>query len=151
MLPRPLYRVVFAIGVTTFLVAFGLGIVQAWQNSGRLPELPYDELGQGRDALALGDVETAKRQLRTYALLQPDKSDGWMRLGAFLQGNDDRRGAIEAFERALKTLPQPLNAYQSLAVLYYQEGDAARARAYGQVAVQNGADLPPDVRQHLGL
>ena len=151
MLPRPLYHAVFALGVTIFVGAFGIGIMQSWRSTGRLPELPYDELGQGRDALALGDLETAKRQLRTYALLQPDKADGWLRLGHFLQGNDDRRGAIEAFERSLYVLPQPLAAFQALAVLYFEEGDLEEARRYAQTALQNGAALPPDVRQGLGL
>ena len=151
MLPRTLYRAVFALGVAIFVGAFGIGVMQSWRSTGRLPELPYDELGQGRDALALGDVATAERQLRTYALLQPDKADGWIRLGQFLQGQDDRRGAIKAFERSLYVLPQPLAAFQSLAVLYYQEGDVAQARRYAQTALQNGANLPPDVRQGLGL
>lgn len=151
MVPRPFYRAVFALGVATFLSAFGLGVLQAWRTSGRPPELLYDELGEGRDATAAGDLATAERQLRTYALLQPEMSDGWVRLGQFLQKKGDRPGAIAAFERALQILPQPIYAYQALAILYYQEGDVPRARELARFALEHGGKFTPEVHQALDL
>jgi tetratricopeptide (TPR) repeat protein len=74
-----------------------------------------------------------------------------MRLAQFLQSRGDRRGAIEAYERAAVSIPAPAVAYQQLAILYHQEGDLERARERGAVAEQNNAPLPPDVRQALGF
>jgi DNA-binding SARP family transcriptional activator len=145
------YRVTFGLGLAVFAAAFALGLAQTWRGGAYVPALAYDELGQAREALALGDVDAVTRQLRTYAALQPAKADGWMRLAQFLQSQGDRRGAIEAYERAAAAIPAPAVAYQQLAILYSQDGELERARERGVVAERNGAALPPDVRQALGF
>jgi cytochrome c-type biogenesis protein CcmH/NrfG len=149
--PRALYRPTFALGVTVFVTAFVLGIMQAWRSNGWIPELPFDELGQAREATSVGDLAAAEHQLRTYAALQPEKVDVWLRLGQFLQGTGNRRGAIDAYERALTILPTPLAAHQQLAILYVQEGDVPRAREHAEIVLKNGGGFAPDVRQALGL
>ncbi len=151
MFPRALYHPAFALGLIVFVAAFGLGIMQAWRSNGWIPELPFDELGQAREATSVGDLTVAERQLRTYASLQPEKVDVWLRLGQFLQGTGDRQGAIVAYQRALGILPTPLAAHQALAVLYLQEGDVGRAREHAQIVLSNGGAFAPDVRQALGL
>jgi cytochrome c-type biogenesis protein CcmH/NrfG len=151
MVARPLYGSAFLVGTLAFAVAIALGIVQAWQHGGRLPELPYDELGQARDASALGDVTAAARQLRTYAAMQPAKPDVWMRLGQFLQAHGDAAGAIDAYEHAAESVAAPAEADQQLAVLLFQRGDLEAARAHAAVATEYGLTLPPEVRRGLGL
>ena len=146
----PVYRATFALGVAVFAATFALGLAQTLEGRAYDPGLRYDELGQAREALALGDPQAAARQLYTYAALQPAKADGWMRLGDFRQTRGDRHGAIEAYERAAACIPAPAVAYQQLAILYQQEGDLDRARERGAVAERNGAPLPPEVRAALG-
>lgn len=151
MLARQVSRLAFVVGTAAFAVAIALGIADAWRHDGSLPGLPYDELAQARDASALGDLDGAARQLRTYAALQPARAEGWMRLGQFLKSNGDEAGAIDAYERALTTTPVPAEAYGQLAVLYWKTGAQDLARARARVALQNGVTFPPDFRSSLGF
>lgn len=151
MVPRAVYATAFALGVAVFLGSFAVGIVQSWQQGRWIPELPYDELGQARDAAALGNVEAAEHELETYAAIQPENADGWLRLGQFRQAMGDASGAIEAYERAVRILPAPLEAHQQLAVLYARAGNAEAARPHAMLVLQNRVALPPDVRASLGL
>lgn len=151
MLARNVYRLAFIVGTAVFVAAFALGVADAWRHGGRLPELPYDELAQARDASAQGDVAGAARQLRTYAALQPAKADGWMRLGQFLQAMGDAPGAIDAYERALTTTPVPVEAYEQLALLYWARGDRDLALARARVAEAQGVTFAPDFRSKVGL
>jgi cytochrome c-type biogenesis protein CcmH/NrfG len=151
MVARTLYGTAFAVGVAVFLGSFAAGFVESWQHGHWFPELAYDELGQARDASALGDVGAAERQLRTYAALQPDKSDGWLRLAQFLQATGDSAEAIVAYERATLGIPAPVVAHQQLAILYARSGNLDAARPHADLVLQNGVALPPDVRAALGL
>lgn len=151
MFARPVYGTTFVVGTLAFVAAFALGIAQAWQHGGFLPALPYDELGQARDAAALGDVDAAARQLRTYAALQPAKADGWMRLGQFLQAHGDAAGAIDAYEHAAGSVGGPAEADRQLAILQFARGDLEAARAHAEVAVEYGLTLPAEVRRGLGM
>ncbi len=151
MLARRPYRIAFVVGTAAFALAVALGIVDAWRDGKRLPELPYDELAQARDASARGDNDVAARQLRMYAALQPAKADGWMRLGRFLQTTGDAPGAIAAYERACSTTPVPAEAYEQLALLYWSTGSRELALARARVAEQHGVTFPPDFRRGVGL
>jgi tetratricopeptide (TPR) repeat protein len=151
MVPRGVYGTAFALGVAVFLGAFAAGVVQSWQQGHWVPALPYDELGQARDAVALGDVAAAERELKTYAALQPGMADVWVRLGQFQQLTGKPDEAIVAYERALTILPPPVAAHQQLAVLYARKGDLAAARPHAEIVLENGVALPPDVLQQLGL
>ena len=143
---RVLYRAAFVVGVAAFFGAFVLGSVQSWRADGMLPELRIDALGQARAASAVGDRETALRELRAYASIDHGRDDGWMRLGNYLwKTMGDREGAIGAFEQAARMLPAPVEAHQALAILYHEDGQIEAARAHARIAQQNGAELPPDV------
>jgi tetratricopeptide (TPR) repeat protein len=151
VVPRTPYGAAFALGVAVFLGSFAVGIVQSWQHGHVMPELPYDELGQARDASALGDAAAAERELETYAALQPGKWDAWLRLGQFRQAMGNKAGAITAYERAVAIIPAPLPAHQQLAILYARSGELEAARPHADVAIANGITLPPDVLASLGL
>jgi len=143
---RWLERAVFALGVAAFVVSFAMGLYQSLRTSGRPPELRFDELGQARSLAGSGQREAAARQLKTYAIINGATAEGWLKLGLYLwQGLGDRKGAIEAYERALAVLPTPPEAHQALAVLYAQEGMVAEAHEQAVLATEAGLEVPQDV------
>lgn len=144
-----LYRVVFALGVTAFLGAFGMGFLQAWLRYRTPPNLSIDHLAQAKEALLAGDTAGAITQLRTYARIEPRQPEGWARLGQALAAVGDRAGAIAAFEQSLRFLPVPVTVHQHLAILYRQEGRVEDARQHALIAERAGAPVPRTLEQAL--
>lgn len=143
-------RCAFLLGTALMVVCFALGFVQSWQDDGGPPELPFDELGQGRAYAVAGDHRAAAQQLRAYALMEPAVGANWTRLANYLWHTaGDQPGAIEAYERALLTFPVPVEAHRALAILYARNGRPDDAHEQALVVTSLGASVPPEVWQAI--
>jgi Flp pilus assembly protein TadD len=102
----------------------------------------------GSSRLRLHDAAAALAALREATVLAPDDGRAWSKLGAALAETGDTAGALDAYERVVKLLPNQNPDLLRLARLYRQTertGDAARV--YAQVLVNN----PFDVTASLSL
>jgi len=138
-------RLPYQLGVAAFVGIFALGIAQALRQEHSLPPLGNDQLSAARDLFAAGDSVSATAQLRMFASIEGNKPDGWVRLGQVLMATGDRAGAIQAFERAIRYLPDPAIAHAQLATLYLEAGRRDAAREQAIAARRAGAPLAPEL------
>jgi tetratricopeptide (TPR) repeat protein len=72
------------------------------------------DIGEGRAALAKGELEEAAAKLRHAIQLQPDSAEAEHFLGVVLEKQGDNDGASEAYQRALELNPSDAQAKRAL-------------------------------------
>jgi protein O-mannosyl-transferase len=95
----------------------------------------------GSVALALGDLEGARKNLTQLVKLYPNFADGYFNLGLVAAGEGDHGEAVVRFERALELRPEAETLYE-LGNSYVRLGELERgAGAYRKAKRLHGKDV----------
>ncbi len=92
------------------------------------PEV-WELLGAGTEALARGDLKTAREKLEAAIALDPQAAMAHHNLSLVLEREGDRAGAREHLEKALEVNPHYVHARCSLARHLLADGELEAARA----------------------
>jgi tetratricopeptide (TPR) repeat protein len=91
-----------------------------------------------------GELPEARRHLETAVASKPDAVVAWHDLGHVRLGLGDKPGAKAALTRARDLAPHEVSPRKSLAVLLWQMGDFAGAKA--EYKAMLGLELPDSLR-----
>jgi Tfp pilus assembly protein PilF len=116
----------------------------------RVPRYGFD---LGLAYLAVGEAALAVKAMEQAVALDPDYGEAWNNLGRIRELLGDRKGAEEAYERALSILTYrtPEFAAYNLAELCRDQGRIERAEEYGRIAVSKNWRYTPAYLLLAGL
>lgn len=114
----------------------------------------YEDLKRGFSAQSRGMAEEAASIFRRVLAQEPSMRDAWVALGHVLTTLGDTKGAIAAFDRALRLMPQDEGTHIAIAKLYGLSGNSEKARAHAALAESlspgQGAELSAELLMAQG-
>ncbi|HZZ34887.1 MAG TPA: tetratricopeptide repeat protein, partial [Caulobacteraceae bacterium] len=102
-------------------------------SSAPMPDTPqYDpvvEYQRGQAAYQAGNFKEAARAFQHVTDAQSRNANAWYMLGMSRAGAGDQKGAVKAFQKAVKVDPAPVGPHRELAVTLAKLKDTAKAQA----------------------
>jgi Flp pilus assembly protein TadD len=115
----------------------------------RMPAGFVELVQKGREALAGGDIESAREIFLTATTRYPLEAVGHNNLGGFYMGLQEHDAAASCFARALELSPESHGTRFNLAVAQFGLGDFEAAAA-GFAAVSEANPDDPEALNNLG-
>jgi tetratricopeptide (TPR) repeat protein len=102
----------------------------------RKKDSPEANLLMGEAQFEAGDYERAERSLRTSVEVNPQVAEAWSLYGRMLLHKEDKQGAVDAFQHALRLDPTDFGANLYMGSVLRSEGKSEEAMAYAGKAIQ---------------
>jgi Flp pilus assembly protein TadD len=103
------------------------------------------------DYVMLGDFGDADKWFSQVVVARPDDAETWYLLGRTRFNETNYREAVASFERAMALRPKYVEAENNLGLSWKALGEAAKARASFQTAIDWQGEAPDDAQPFLNL
>lgn len=113
------YRVLFALGVASYLACFLVGLTHELVTHGRLPAYDMSALTEAQEYLDRGDVQRAAQQYRMVARIDRGSFDTPRQIAELLKKVGDASGQIDAALASRDRFPLVPAAHRNLGWAYF--------------------------------